>query len=410
MNGVAGKAIAAYNDQLYVQHCVTHTEVLMSKDAQKQIPGFVEKTIKEVLDYFHYSAVRRARFEDIAQELKSLTDDDGVYKSLIRYHKVRWLSLEHCVRRLEDMMTTVCQCLQTTANDMSVKAPDRRAAQKLYDKVADPEFQLYLHFLRDQLPLLGDINRELQKKKQVITTTYRSMVRFMRAFVSPILIDDTLPLEKLMEHENLIEITRHDLHDPPPYGGTKFRAQWQECIEHGHLSMRKLQVVCSNCMTYITTVGRSFLKRFPEVSFVLNMCEFLEPEKRKVRMDDKVREAVGRFNNNFFDVHEVLRSYTLYRLDDSLDAEYMKEQDPVKFFCYLYSLPGDHYRPFATLCILLLTIQPDVCDIERGFSTMNYLKNKYRTRLTQEHLNAAVAISLDGRDETSFLFDKCLKR
>ena len=101
----------------------------------------------------------------------------------------------------------------------------------------------------------------------------------------------------------------------------------------------------------------------------------------------------------------VLRSYRMYRLDESLDAIFNEHQDPVKFFCQLYQM--EETRAFASLCILLLTIQPDICDLERGFSVMNYIKNQHRTHLTQEHLNAAVSVAMDSRSVSSFPFDKC---
>ena len=75
------------------------------------------------------------------------------------------------------------------------------------------------------------------------------------------------------------------------------------------------------------------------------------------------------------------------------------------------SISGSHNHSFQTLCILLLTIhaliQPDVCDMERGFSVMNYIKNQHGTQLTQQHLNVAVAVAMDNRSVTDFPFNKC---
>ena len=287
---------------------------------------------------------------------------------------------------------------------------ERKRNQDLYDRVSSPEFLLYLYFLKSQLPQLADINRELQKKNQTLYATYRRIFAFMRVFVSPVVCDNTEPLELLMEHENLIDISLHDVQEPPPFGAKEFRDYWMEVIENGHLSERKLKEVFSNCFNYIVTIGRAFLKRFPEADFVLKHCQFLESERRSVRCDKSIPTVVERFNNGFFDEMEVLRSYKLYRLDDSVD--YLLKSDEVdgnvvKFWCKMEK--RKEFQPFARLCILLLTVQPDTCDLERGFSVMNMVKNEYRTRLTQDNLNAAVAIAMEERATSEMCFTRCLK-
>ena len=47
---------------------------------------------------------------------------------------------------------------------------------------------------------------------------------------------------------------------------------------------------------------------------------------------------------------------------------------------------------------------------ERGFSVMNYVKNEYRSRLTQENLNATVAIAMADYTVGTFPFQKLLSK
>ena len=77
MNGVAALAKKEYNAKLYVQHCVTHSEALMTKDGQKKLLDFIEKTIKEVLDYFRYSALRKHHFTEICERLAKFNEGGG---------------------------------------------------------------------------------------------------------------------------------------------------------------------------------------------------------------------------------------------------------------------------------------------------------------------------------------------
>ena len=67
----------------------------------------------------------------------------------------------------------------------------------------------------------------------------------------------------------------------------------------------------------------------------------------------------------------------------------------MKFFIKLYK--DDDYNELARLALLVLCISPDAVTCERGFSNMNFIKNQYRTRLTQDKLNACMALAMDIR-------------
>ena len=402
LNGVAAKVRDAYNASLYIQHCVTHTEVLVAKDAQKIMPSWVEKTVKDIMDHFYFSAVRKHKF----LEIQAASDK---CRNIVRYHRVRWLSLQSCVDRIVENLQPLAQYFDEESHSMAIKKSDRTNCAKLYETISNPEFLLYLYFLQGQLSQLADINIELQASKQTLFATYRRMFQFMRVYVSPVLCDDTLDLKTLLEHENIISIDNHDMQDPPPFGEQAFHDYWIECIDNGHLPSRKLKEIFNNCFQYIVTIGRSFLRRFPEAGFVLNNCSFMDPERRTMKLDKCVAAVVKRFKDCVPDERSVMRSYKLYQLDDSLDILYRNEcdKDPVNFFCKVHGMR--ELAPFAEVCITLLTVQPDVCDLERGFSHMNKIKNQYRACMTQEHLNAAVGISHDERSVFSFPFDKCIK-
>ena len=78
--------------------------------------------------------------------------------------------------------------------------------------------------------------------------------------------------------------------------------------------------------------------------------------------------------------------------------------DPVVFFLKLYN--EEEYNELARLALLIYAISPDSVACERGFSSMNYIKNQHRTRLTQEKLNACMALSMDTRTVDDFPYAK----
>ena len=66
-------------------------------------------------------------------------------------------------------------------------------------------------------------------------------------------------------------------------------------------------------------------------------------------------------------------------------------KDYAKFWYALYE--GEDYKDLAKLALLLLSISPTSVICEREFSTMNYIKNEFRSVLTHEHLKSCMSIA-----------------
>ena len=142
--------------------------------------------------------------------------------------------------------------------------------------------------------------------------------------------------------------------------------------------------------------------RFPEANFILSTCTFISPPHRKHQIID-MQAIVDRFDNKYFDYNAVERAYHSYRNDDLIDILYEDKYklalsgdttgDLVGFWCDLYqNFP--EYKELSKLAILIMTITPNTCDCERGFSCMNYVKNELRTAMTETTLNACMAVGL----------------
>jgi hypothetical protein len=101
------------NDKIYSQHCSTHWLVLCCKDARKAIPRWVETAIGATRDYFAGSSVRRDKFE----QLQTLTDPEGQHMALVRYNKVRWLSLSQSVQRLWSVLPQLVAYFENAKDD-----------------------------------------------------------------------------------------------------------------------------------------------------------------------------------------------------------------------------------------------------------------------------------------------------
>ena len=89
--------------------------------------------------------------------------------------------------------------------------------------------------------------------------------------------------------------------------------------------------------------------------------------------------------------------YRLYTNDSILDFEYEEpiSKDPVSFWCHLYNY--EEYRILSKLSLLILTICPDSCECERGFSITRHVKNELQTSMTEETLNACMTVAVESR-------------
>ena len=150
--------------------------------------------------------------------------------------------------------------------------------------------------------------------------------------------------------------------------------------------------------------------RFPEMEFVIANTSFIDPFVRHLHKAD-IASLVHRFNCNRdpfnLDRTVLATQYSMYCNDSSLDlACEVCNKDPVKFCCGLYV--SDEYNQLASLVVLLLSISLTSVIWERGFSCTNYIKNEFRSLMTQDNLNACMAISLYKYNVDNFPCGKCL--
>ena len=161
---------------------------------------------------------------------------------------------------------------------------------------------------------------------------------------------------------------------------------------------------------YIVKVGESIEKRFPEIYFIIKNTMFLDPRMRNMQHHD-FSALVHRYSRDedpiTFSVDTIKMQFNVYKNDTTVDVEFnLHNEDTVKFWCLLFD--GDEYKELASLCLLLLSISPTSVICERGFSVMNYVKKQYRSVLSQENLNACMAISMTAQTANNFSFNRFL--
>ena len=276
----------------------------------------------------------------------------------------------------------------------------RKKAEDLHGRLENPLFSLYLFFLQHILDILADINRQLQKPNQSLYVTCCKIKAFKTTLMEPLLVDPG----KNTTEENLRPIDDVFEH----LSGSEFQKHKSQCLEHSLLTERQMADAKKVMYSYLLVLGKTIEERFPELDFMTKQLCFTDPPQRKLHLCD-TGLVVDKFSNDqSFCKTTVHKQYRTYCHDTTLDFLYEVtcNSNPVAFFVKLYN--EEEYNELARLALLVLVISPDSVACERGFSTMNFIKNQYRTRLTQDKLNVCMALAMDTRDVVNFPYHKLL--
>ena len=190
--------------------------------------------------------------------------------------------------------------------------------------------------------------------------------------------------------------------------GSDFQQHLSQCIDHSLLTENQVSNAKKAMHSYLVTLSNSLDARFPELEFMTRNLSFTDPPKRKLHQCNIV-EVIEKFDNGegvTFCKTTVRKQYRNYCNDTTLDFlfEVQSNSNPVAFFIKLYN--DEEYSQLASLALLVYSLSPDSVACERGFSSMNYIKNQFRTRLTQDKLNACMALAMEKRTVEEFPFAK----
>ena len=374
--GVLGKLRRNVNPKLFSIHCPPHRLVLASKTAQKEIPDFVEKLVSDTLFYFKDSAVRRDQFHSLME----LTDPENDYISLVQYHRIRWLSLSDCVNRLCTLLPSLVRYFEEEMNDTKNRVAVQKKAKDLHDRLEKPLFAVYLYFLQPILDILADINCQLQRSNQSLYVTYCKIKAF-RALLELLLVNP----EGGVDDSNLTPAEECVIN----FYGNEFQKHVSQCEEHDLIPASQMSHAKKTMYAYLLAVGKVIDSRFPELEFMTTNLSFIDPPQRKLRQCN-IAAIIEKFDNGEnikFCETTITKQYRKYCYDRTLDFLYevSSNRNPVSFFI---KLSGDEdYSELARIALLIYSLSPDSVACERGFSSMKYVKNQYRTRLTQEKLH-----------------------
>ena len=167
---LSGYLRSNYNTSIFTQHCIVHKQALAAKDGLGKLPNKVHKIVDDVMKYFKNSHVRKEKLKVLIK----MNEEEHEYQQLVQYHKVSRLSLNDFVQQFTDLIPEIVQYFEQKAQNTAIRPSERTKLQEFRDKLVELMFQLYLYFLQGRLPLLANINVQLQKSEHDLFTAYKN--------------------------------------------------------------------------------------------------------------------------------------------------------------------------------------------------------------------------------------------
>lgn len=254
-----------------------------------------------------------------------LQEIEEEYGDVVYYCEVRWLSAGNALKRFFQLKEAIHIFMVESKREVL--------------ELSDPKWFFDLAFLIDITSLMNELNRKLKKKGILINEAYSNIKAFQIKL-------------KLLKNN----ISKNESHNLP------FCAIMIEQESNLSLSNSKFQ-------DYIEILENEFSTRFYD----------FHSRSKEVEL----------FQNPFAVKLEDVPNYLEMELIDLQSNDILKSTfDPSQLKTFYSNLPDSAFPLLKKFSAGMIIIFASTYICEQTFSKLNYIKNKYRSRITDEHLHA----------------------
>ncbi len=322
------------NDPAFPQfisyHCIIHQQVLCSKVINYEQ---VMKVVVKIINSIRARPLQHRLFKALLDEVSAQ------YGDLLLYTEVRWLSRGKVLQRFEQLIPEIKSFLQEKGDS--------------HEELDDPQWLADLAFLTDITSKLNELNLELQGQMKTLS----QMISSVNAFINKLKLWMSQISKGLLQHFPSLQ--------------KRLNTKKMNCSVHTYTN--QLNIILDE-----------FKKRFADFSNVLPAATFISNPFCNTDVSDIASQLGLLFSLNVSDLEiEIITLQSDLQLRSKSNhpefwALVMLEKFPLLKEVYqrLRSCFGSTY-----MC-------------ESGFSTMKILKSKYRSRLTDSHLNDCMRMAV----------------
>ncbi|XP_078518519.1 zinc finger protein 862-like, partial [Lissotriton helveticus] len=351
-------------NHIAVVHCVAHNLELAVCDVKKKssyISKF-EEVLKGCFKLYYYSPKRRRELKEIADNLEEQLQHFGGLQ------QIRWVASQHrAVTALKtnwEATVLYLEHLATGTDEYSNKA------KGLLHDMKSEKFLYFLHFMIDFTELLQQVSKAFQQDDTLIS----EVARRIEVLQQKLILLKTKPGKALTQFQlvfkdgNFAGVPLLTQAKPARKGSSNETSVKEDTIE-----------LIENALSFMSDRFLKHISGKPHSLF--NIFDFsLWPdsvEKIRVFGDQEFEELVMYYKKVLTD--EEVQSAPGEWLDFKLYIFHRRmSHTPVSLFTQLLKKRPEEVKNVLPILEIMLSISPTTAICERGFSSMNRIKNELR--------------------------------
>lgn len=322
---------------LFSYHCIIHQEALCAKDMK--LDDIMDPVVR-CINYIRAKALNRREFKTLFEE------EISEYGELQLYCAVRWLSRGKMLKHFFNLREQVIEFLE-----------EKGALPLETDLLKNTSWLCDLAFLVDVTNYLNILNLKLQGKDCTLPTMF-TMINGFKAKLNLFLMN--LATENIDLFQTLKDLKE------------------------------KFNIVTINCSKYeskIRCLLQSFENRFQDFeSKKPNIQIFMNP------FIISSSEIISYPANIQLELTELQNHFALKNIfSEKIASKAQNSSDDFTDFWKL--VPKDDFPAITDLALQFLSSFGSTYVCEKVFSSLTYVKNKYRTSLTEQHISDLLLLS-----------------
>ncbi|KAM3838578.1 general transcription factor II-I repeat domain-containing protein 2A-like [Vipera latastei] len=347
--------------KLLTFHCILHQEALCAQTFPPECTEVMNLVI-QIVNKIMAQGLNHRQFRLLLEEVES------TYSDLLLHNKVRWLSRGEVLKRF-------AACLEEVKTYLGSKG-------LTYPELEHPEWLEKLHFMVDMTAHLNKLNTSLQGKGGTALHLLEEVMAFERKLT---VFDRDLQRGTLSHFPSLREFK-----------------QGSNVINSEYLQSAIIAMQTSFGKRFCDFKEEKNTLSFPVTPLTsdpsaLNMTAFAgvsQPDLEMELADIADKEIwASKFQRLTDALEDVARQKASLALNHKWsDIENLPKQDKLIFDTW-NALPST-YRNMKKYAFGVLSIFGSTYVCEQVFSNMNYIKNKYRSRLTDNSLQSCLKMKV----------------
>lgn len=393
---------------LLAVHCMAH-RLELAIGHSFEIDGPVSKLGKEMDKlingiYSFYNNKGHKRNTHLKATTESLKE---TFYELIYIFDIRWIASNYkAMKKMFNMWRPLVIDFDGISKDnKGFRVETRQKAGKFKEALSGKHFLILFHFLFDVVHELEFWSLQLQKRSGLLI----GFNSFKQRILGTLHMLKTLSGEYMILFLNSAQCIENDVKTTC---STLERYQRSESIEYKGLELtddsETMPLLDEIREIYLTSLIEELESYFPDGN--LDDFDILSPGKMPKAKDEitirvygvaEITNLAKYFN---IDEHETLKEWQTLLLSIVKSTKYCsikrEENEALDFWSQLLVWPeiawGENIK---RLIQTVLVIPISSAEAKRGFSTLNYIRNSRRSRLTAEHLEDIMRIKLNGPDD-----------